>query len=93
MKLSKERITTLSQALVDRLAQGGHIQPQANKADLVSALEQIITEELMVEDRLNEEVRQILKAYEAEIEKGNLDYHKMFHITKKQLVKDRGIIL
>lgn len=93
MKLSKERIASLSQALVDRLSRERYIQPEVARAELVAALEQTITEELMVEDRLNEEVRQILKTYEAEISKGNLDYRKLFQITKKQLVKERGIIL
>lgn len=93
MKLSKERIFFLSQTLVDRLTQGQYIHLQVPKAELVAALEQIIIDELSVEDRLNDEVRQILSAYEAEIEKGNLDYRKLFLITKKQLVKERGSIL
>ncbi len=93
MKFSKERIFSLSQTLLDRLIQGQYIKPQMDRKALVAILEQIITDELSVEDRLNEEVRQILSAYEAEIDKGNLDYRKLFLITKKQLVKEREIIL
>lgn len=93
MKLSKERIASFSQTLLDRLIQGQYIKPQMDRKVLVAILEQIITDELSVEDRLNEEVRQILSAYEAEIDRGNLDYRKMFLITKKQLAKERGIIL
>ena len=89
MQLSQERIVSLSRALVDRR----YIEVTADRTACVSALQQIITEELMVEVRLNEEVRKILKIYEAEIDKGNLDYRKMFQITKKQLARDRGIIL
>ncbi len=95
MRLSKERIESLSKALVDRLTRGQYIQIQIKRDAIavMDTLKRIITDELVVEDCLNEEVRQILKAYEAQIDKGNLDYRTMFQMTKKQLVKDRGIIL
>ena len=93
MRLSKQRIESLSQALVDRLVRGKYIQIQMDRSLLVGNLEKVITDELMVEDHLNEEVRQILKAYESEINQGDLDYRKMFQMTKKQLVHNRGIIL
>jgi uncharacterized protein len=50
-------------------------------------------EELMVEDRINDEVRQILKKFEPEIEKGRLDYRKLFDMTKQKLVRERNVIL
>lgn len=95
MKLSKERIVSLSKTLVNRLTRDQYIQIQIKRDAIavMDTLKRIITDELMVEDRLNEEVRQILKVYEAQIDKGNLDYRTMFQMTKKQLVKDRGIIL
>jgi hypothetical protein len=34
-----------------------------------------------------------MKRYEAEIEQEQVDYEKMFTMIKKQLVKDRGVIL
>jgi len=52
-----------------------------------------MTEELSVEDRLNAEVRQLMKAYEKDIEHGHVDYQKMFTMIKSKLVRDRGIIL
>ncbi|MBI3610469.1 MAG: DUF507 family protein [Nitrospirae bacterium] len=93
MRLKKERIATLAQNLVDRLTEQQLIHPEAPKAELVSSLEQIITEELMVEDRLDVEVRQILDTYKAQIEKGQVDERKMFLMIKKQLARERGIIL
>jgi hypothetical protein len=47
----------------------------------------------MVEDRINDEVRQILKKFEPEIEKGRLDYRKLFDMTKQKIVKERNVIL
>ena len=47
----------------------------------------------MVEDRINREVREILKKYDMEIEKGRLDFRKLFELTKQKIVKERNIIL
>jgi hypothetical protein len=38
-------------------------------------------------------VRQILKAYEQEIEQGHVDFQRMFTMVKSKLVRERGIIL
>lgn len=93
MKLNKDRIASLSRRLVDRLTDGGYLALDFERPDLVRTLDRVITDELAVEDRLNEEVERILKAYESEIDKGNIDYRKMFQMTKKQIARDRGIIL
>ena len=56
-------------------------------------MDQVITHELSAEDRVNAEVRQLLKAYEHQIEQGQVDYQKMFQMVKQKLVRERGIIL
>ena len=47
----------------------------------------------MTEDRLNAEVRELLKKYEPEIEKGRLDFKKLFDMTKQKLIKERNLTL
>lgn len=93
MKLSKERVAFLSATLVDRLVKDRFISIEDDRHRVVTSLKQIITNELMVEDRLNQEVREILKKYESEIDRGNMDYQQLFLITKKKLIKDREITL
>jgi hypothetical protein len=60
---------------------------------LAAEMRRLITEDLLVEDRLNEEVKEILRAHTAAIDRGNIDYARMFAMVKKQLVKERGLIL
>lgn len=93
MRLSKERVRHMADALATRLQQEGHIELVGDKKQLLDSLDRAITEELSVEDRLNAEVRQLLKAYEREIEQGQVDYQKMFTMIKQKLVRERGIIL
>ncbi|MGH7167313.1 MAG: DUF507 family protein [Nitrospiraceae bacterium] len=93
MKLSRERISLLAESLASRLLAEGHLELPGEKKALVEALNQTITEELMVEDRLNAEVRELMKNYETEIQRGGVDYQKMFTMIKSRLVKERGLIL
>ena len=83
----------MAEAVVTRLIQEGHVAVTGTSKALVESLEQAVTNELSVEDRLNGEVRQLLKAYEREIEAGQVDYQKMFTMIKQKLVRERGIIL
>ena len=93
MRLSKERVRHMAESLVGRLQQEGHIELVGDRNALVAGLDQAITNELSVEDRLNAEVRQMLKAYDKQIEQGQVDYQKMFLMVKQKLVRERGLIL
>jgi uncharacterized protein len=83
----------MAEALVARLVQEGHVALNGTPKALADALDAAVTDELSVEDRLNSEVRQLLKAYEHQIEAGQVDYQKMFTMIKQKLVRERGIIL
>jgi hypothetical protein len=93
MKLSKQRVAHVAQTLASRLVAEGHLELLGTQKALAEALERAITEELQVEDRLNQEIRELMKAYEAQIEQGQVDYQKMFTMIKGKLVKDRGLVL
>ena len=93
MRLSKERVRHMAEALVARLVQEGHVALTGTSKALTEMLDHTMTDELSVEDRLNSEVRQLLKAYERQIEAGQVDYQKMFTMIKQKLVRERGVIL
>jgi len=93
MRLSKERIRHMAESLAVRLETEGHVVLHAPRKLFAESLETIITDELSIEDRLNAEVRQMLKAHEQEIERGRVDYQKMFTLLKQKLVRERGIVL
>ena len=64
-----------------------------DRKSFVAQIDHAINEELSVEDRLNAEVRQLLKAYEQDIERGQVDFQRMFTMVKTKLARERGIIL
>lgn len=93
MKLTKERIHHLAESMASNLHQKGFVEFTGMKQALVDALEAGIADELSVEDRLNAEVRTLMKQYDTEIERGGVDYQKMFTMIKTKLVRERGLIL
>ncbi|MEZ4351683.1 MAG: DUF507 family protein [Nitrospira sp.] len=93
MRLSRERVRHMAESLAGHLQGEGHLALTGDRKTFVEALDQAITHELSLEDRVNAEVRQLLKAYEQQIEQGQVDYQKMFQMVKQKLVRERGIIL
>lgn len=93
MRLSSERVRHMVESLISRLQEEGHLELVGERKGFVEALDQAITHELSAEDRVNAEVRRLLRAYEHQIEQGQVDYQKMFQMVKQKLVRERGIIL
>jgi hypothetical protein len=93
VRLSSERIAILSKTLADKLIEGKYLEPVIPKDQIIAKMEHIIREELMIEDKINQEVKGLLSAYEREIERGDIDYNKMFNMIKNKLIKERGLVL
>lgn len=93
MRIPKTWIPLIAKRVLDDLIANRLITPKVSAEVLMAEAERLIMEELMVEDRINDEVREILKKYTGEIEKGRLDYRRMFDLTKKKIVQERGVIL
>ena len=83
----------MSESIAARLQQEGEVVIVGDPKAFIEQINHAIIEELSIEDRLNAEVRQLLKAYEEDIERGHVDFQKMFTMVKSKLVKERGIIL
>ncbi|MFN3480246.1 MAG: DUF507 family protein [Thermodesulfovibrionales bacterium] len=93
MRIPKTWVPLLTRRIIDNLVEKDLVELKLSKDKLIEESEKIVLEELMIEDRLNEEVREILKKFSADIEKGRLDYRKLFEMTKKKIVEERGLIL
>ena len=93
MRIPKSWVPLMAKQIVNNLVSKGLIEPPVSVERLIEETETLLLDELMAEDRLNEEVRQLLKKYESEIEKGRLDFRKLFDMTKQKLVRERNIVL
>ena len=93
MRLNKVRIHHMAVSVIERLQASGLLQIQGKPEVVIQKLEAAILTELQVEDRLNADVRELLKQFEREFAEGRADYQKMFTMVKQKLIKERGVIL
>lgn len=93
MRLNPARIHQMAATVVERLQARGLLEITGKPDPVVQQVESAITTELHVEDRLNADVREMLKQFEREFNEGRADYQKMFSMVKHKLIKERNIVL
>jgi uncharacterized protein len=92
MRLTSDEIEYIARKIVKTLSAEGKLQMDS-ETRVVEAIAGVITDELMIEDRLNEEVREVLIQHASEMERSNITYTEMFKMVKKKLAREKGIIL
>jgi hypothetical protein len=93
MKLSPDKIETLSDSLIDALADIDGVLFRSDDVVLRLAIGQIITDELMIEERLDAEVHKMLQAYKYEITMGRLSYDDLYRKLRNKLIQERRLVL
>jgi uncharacterized protein len=90
MLLAREFVAYLSRQLVRRLTPG---IIETSAPDLViEKVSDLITEELSAEDRLNDEVRDLLSQYSEYMRRESVSYQEMFRRIKNTLISQRKVI-
>ena len=90
MLLPREFVTYLSRQIVRRLSPGTIETHTPEK--VVELVHNLISDELASEDKLNEEVRDILEQYSDYMRREGVSYQEMFRKAKNQLVQQRKIV-
>ena len=93
MRIPKPWVPILARKIAETLTVKGLLKPAVPMDKFIEKTEGIIMDELSVEDRVNEEVRELLKKHSSDIERGRIDYRRLFELTKQKLVKERNIVL
>jgi hypothetical protein len=89
MLLAREFIGYLSRQLVDRLSPTAF--ETTNPSTAAGAIAAIIEEDLSTEDKLNDEVRDLLDDYSEYMRRENISYQEMFRKIKNQLMAQRKL--
>jgi hypothetical protein len=88
MLLAREFVGYLSRQLVNRLTPTNF--EVSNPAVAAAAIAEIIEDDLSVEDKLNDEAREMLEEYSDYMRQENISYQDMFRKIKRQLlVRDK----
>jgi hypothetical protein len=90
MLLAREFVNYISRQLVKNLAPGMIETP--NPDAVAERISDVITEELAVEDRLNDEVRDLLSQYSEYMRREGVSYQEMFRRIKNTLISQRKVV-
>src|SRR2546425_12780289 len=90
MLLAREFVGYLSRQIVRKLTPQTIETP--NPQAVIDLIESVIVEELTTEDRLNEEVREILGQYADYMRREGVSYQEMFRRIKNTLISQRKVI-
>jgi hypothetical protein len=92
MLLARDYVSHIASEVVKRLVEGNLVETKAPEA-VTQRVRQRMVEELTVEDRLNDEVREILTQHQDEMRRTGVSYQEMYKKVKGQLARDRKLVL
>jgi len=92
MLLSRDFVGYMAKEVVKRLAAANMIETKSVES-VTQSVRQVMADEVTVEDRLNEEVREILSKHSDEMKRVGASYQEMFKKAKGQLARERKLIL
>lgn len=92
MRLQADEIEFLARKIVKTLV-GARQLAVDNEQRVAADIVRVVTEELLLEDKLNEEVREELMRHASEMERSNVTYTEMFKMLKRKMAKEKGIVL
>lgn len=92
MRLNKNQIEHLASIILRNLVKEGKIVVE-DRNRLLEEVGSVLIEEFQKEDRLDQEVRELLSKHMEKIRKENIEYQAMFKEVKKKLAREKGIVL
>ena len=92
MLLSRDYVSYMAKEVVKRLVAAKMIETKSVEK-LTTQVRQVMADEITVEDRVNEEVREILAKYSDEMKRTGVSYQEMFKKVKGQIARERKLIL
>ncbi len=92
MRMRLEQVEMMAHEVVRRLDESGLVRFEQRQG-AVEHVARALTQDLQVEDRLNEEVREILRGLADQMNSQNIQYHEMFKLVKSKLVRERKLVL
>src|SRR5260370_4663848 len=92
MLLSRDFVGYMANEVVKRLVANKMLEV-GNRTVLAERIRVKMTEEISLEDRLNEEVREILSQHAEEMRRTGASYQEMYKKVKGELARQRKLIL
>ena len=92
MLINRDYLGFMAAEVVKKVVEDGLVEVK-NSAAMTQAVRQAMMDEITVEDRINEEARQILTQHQDAMRATGVSYQEMFKKVKSQLARDRKLVL
>jgi hypothetical protein len=92
MRLTRDQVGYVSQHIVRGLLRDEFIATD-HPEQVIDSIAQVVTTDLEAEDRLNDEVREMLQNFSEEISRGSLNYQELFRKVKAKLARERKMVI
>jgi len=92
MQFPREYVAYMAKQVLKRLTKAGLIQFDQPEY-VTEVMYEVMLDECSIEDRINDEVRKILEEHGDQMKELGATFEEAFKIVKKQLVRERKIIL
>jgi len=92
MLLNRDLVGHMAGATLKKLIEDEMVEVKAPET-VIQRLRHAMLEEITVEDRINEEARQILIQHQEQMRNSGISYQEMFKKVKAQLARDKKLVL
>jgi len=92
MQFPRDYVSYMAKQMLKRLTAAGLVQYEQPEY-VTEVITQVILDELSVEDRINDEARRILEEHGSEMKQLGATYEEAFKAIKRQLIRDRKVVL
>jgi len=92
MLINRDLVSHMAADIVKKLQEGELVEVKS-VADLTHRVRHAMIDEITVEDRINEEARQILVQHQEQMRNSGISYQDMFKKVKAQLARDKKLVL
>jgi hypothetical protein len=94
MLLNRDYVGYMASEVIKKLLEDNQVEiKEKDQEAIIGRVRLRMLEEITVEDKVNEEVRNILTQYQDEMRRTGVSYQEMFKKVKGQLARDRKLIL
>ncbi len=94
MLLNRDYVGHMASEVIKKLLEDDQVEiKEKDQEAVILRLRHRMLEEITIEDKVNEEVRNILTQYQDEMRRTGVSYQEMFKKVKGQIARDRKLIL
>lgn len=92
MKLKVNQIKKISRLVFEKLTQKKMITILSSEKKIIDKIESIILTDAKREEEIETLAKKMMEKFEAQVQSGEIDYHKMYGMVKKQIMKEKKFV-